>query len=359
MLIKLLYQTVIYKYATMNILGIETSCDETSVAVISEGVLKSNLISSQDFHNKYGGVVPELSSRAHLQIINPLVNSALQEAELEFKNIDLICATAGPGLIGALLVGLTYAKGLALSLDKPFVPVNHIEGHIFSGFLMKDKPEFPYLCLVVSGGHTLLLIVKSDLEIIKLGSTIDDAAGEAFDKVAKMLGLGYPGGKAIQERAENGDENSIEFPIAQLKTEYDFSFSGLKTAVLRFLQKEYDQNIDLVPANELSNIAASFQKAVVKALMQNVKKAISNFDIKSISLVGGVAANEKLRDEFKKIAEINKLKLVIPDLQFCGDNAAMIAERGFRIYQNGKRFELNANAYPSLPHDVFKEYSHR
>jgi len=342
-----------------NVLGIETSCDETSVAIISDGVLKSNLVSSQDFHNKYGGVVPELSSRAHLQIMNPLVKSALKEAGLEFKNIDLICATAGPGLIGALLVGLTYAKGLALSLNKPFVPVNHIEGHIFSGFLMKDKPEFPYLCLVVSGGHTLLLIVKNDLEIIKLGSTIDDAAGEAFDKVAKMLGLGYPGGKAIQEYAENGDENSIVFPIAQLKTEYDYSFSGLKTAVLRFLQKEYYQNIESIPANELNNIAASFQKAVVDALIKNVKKAISNFEFKSISLVGGVAANQKLRDEFKKIAEINKLKLVIPDLQFCGDNAAMIAERGFRIYQSGNRFELNANAYPSLPQDVFQEYSHR
>jgi len=342
-----------------NVLGIETSCDETSVAVISDGELKSNLISSQDFHNKYGGVVPELSSRAHLQIINPLVKSAFKEAGLESKNIDLICATAGPGLIGALLVGLTYAKGLALSLNKPFVPVNHIEGHIFSGFLMKDKPEFPYLCLVVSGGHTLLLIVKNDLEIIKLGSTIDDAAGEAFDKVAKMLGLGYPGGKAIQEYGENGDENSIVFPIAQLKNDYDYSFSGLKTAVLRFLQKEYNQNIESIPANELNIIAASFQKAVVDALIQNVKKAISNFDFKSISLVGGVAANQKLRNEFKKIAEINKLKLVIPDIQFCGDNAAMIAERGFRIYQNGKRFELNANAFPSLPQDVFQEYSHR
>lgn len=343
----------------MNILGIETSCDETSVAIISDGELKSNLVSSQDFHNIYGGVVPELSSRAHLQMINPLVKSALKDSKLKFGEIDLICATAGPGLIGALLVGLTYAKGLALSLNKPFVPVNHIEGHIFSGFLMKEKPEFPYLCLVVSGGHTLLLIVKNDLEIIKLGSTIDDAAGEAFDKVAKMLGLGYPGGKAIQETAELGNENAIEFPIAQLKTEYDYSFSGLKTAVLRYLQKEYDQNIESIPTEELNNIAASFQKAVVNALLRNVNKAIANFDIKAISLVGGVAANLKLRYAFKTIAGKNKLKLVIPDIQFCGDNAAMIAERGYRLYQNGQRFGLNANAYPSLPKDIFKEYSHR
>src|SRR3989339_337325 len=174
----------------MNILGIESSCDETSVAVISDDKLKANLISSQDFHVKYGGVVPELSSRAHLQIIIPLIRQALEKSKLELKDIDLVCASAGPGLIGALLVGLTFGKGLAFSLNKPFVPVDHIEGHIFSGFLMEEKPEFPYLCLVVSGGHTLLLIVDDDLTITKLGTTIDDAAGEAFDKVAKMIGLG-------------------------------------------------------------------------------------------------------------------------------------------------------------------------
>ena len=185
----------------MNVLGIESSCDETSVAVISNNKLKANLISSQDFHKKYGGVVPELSSRAHLQIVNPLVKDALKISNLELKDIDLICATAGPGLIGALLVGLTYAKGLAYSLQKPFVGVNHIEGHIYSGFLMDEKPEFPYLTMVVSGGHTLLLLVESFTEIKKLGSTVDDAAGEAFDKVSKMIGLGYPGGPMIQKYA--------------------------------------------------------------------------------------------------------------------------------------------------------------
>lgn len=340
----------------MNILGIETSCDETSVAVISDGTLKSNLISSQDFHTKYGGVVPELSSRAHLQMVNPLLKSALEEANLKLIDIDLICATAGPGLIGALLVGLTFAKGLSLSLNKTFVPVNHIEGHIFSGFLMEEKPEFPYLCLVVSGGHTLLLIIKNELEIIKLGTTIDDAAGEAFDKVAKMLGLGYPGGPAIQNSAKEGYENAVEFPIAQLKSEFDFSFSGLKTAVLRHLQKEYDHKIESISKNELNNIAASFQKAAVDALMQNVKKAIASFDVKSLSLVGGVAANQKMRDSFKQIANENNLKLVIPDVQFCGDNAAMIAYRGHTLYQKGKKFGLDANAYPSLPKEIFMDY---
>jgi len=343
----------------MNVLGIETSCDETSVAIISNGVLKSNLISSQDFHTKYGGVVPELSSRAHLQMVNPLLKSSLEETNLKLVEIDLICATAGPGLIGALLVGLTFAKGLALSLDKPFVPVNHIEGHIFSGFLMEEKPEFPYLCLVVSGGHTLLLIVKNELEIIKLGTTIDDAAGEAFDKVAKMIGLGYPGGPAIQNSAQKGNENAIEFPIAQLKTEYDFSFSGLKTAVLRYLQKEYDHKIESISKDELNNIAASFQKAAVDALMQNVKKAIANFNVKSMSLVGGVAANQKIRDSFKEVADRHNLKLVIPDLQFCGDNAAMIANRGYTLHKNGKKYGLGANAYPSLPKRIFTDYTNR
>lgn len=339
----------------MNILGIETSCDETSVAIISNDELKANLISSQDFHNKYGGVVPELSSRAHLQIINPLVKNALKQAELKVKELDLITATAGPGLIGALLVGLTFGKGLALSLDKPFVPVNHIEGHIFSGFLMDKKPEFPYLCLVVSGGHTLLLLVRSETEIIKLGTTIDDAVGEAFDKVSKMLGLGYPGGPALQREAEKGDPNSISFPIAQLKTKYDCSFSGLKTSVLRYLQKKYGQEFKNIPTNDLPDIAASFQKTAIESLMQKVIIAVNEFDVKSLSLVGGVAANKSLRNSIHKVAEQHKLKLVIPDLEFCGDNAAMIAMRGLMLHRNGKKFDLSENAYPALPRKTFQE----
>ncbi|NNG26672.1 MAG: tRNA (adenosine(37)-N6)-threonylcarbamoyltransferase complex transferase subunit TsaD, partial [Ignavibacteriaceae bacterium] len=257
----------------MNILGIESSCDETSVAIISGDKLKANLISSQDFHKKYGGVVPELSSRAHLQIVKPLVNDALKKSKLEMKDINLIAATAGPGLIGALLVGLTFAKGLALSLKKPFISVNHIEGHIFSGFLMKEKPEFPFIALVVSGGHTLLLYVKSFSKIIQLGTTVDDAAGEAFDKVSKMLGFGYPGGPQIQAAAKMGDENKILFPIADLIHPYNFSFSGLKTSVLRHIQKNY-KSAEEIPPDNLNHIAASFQKAVVGALVQNCKKAL-------------------------------------------------------------------------------------
>lgn len=336
----------------MTTLGIETSCDETSVSIISDGRLLSNLISSQDFHVKYGGVVPELSSRAHLQMIDPLVKQALDEANVSKDDIDLIAATAGPGLIGALLVGLNFGKALAYSLDIPFVSVNHIEGHLFSGFLMKEKPVFPFLGLVVSGGHTLLLLVEDDLHIKKLGSTIDDAAGEAFDKVAKMLGLGYPGGPKIQEYAKNGNANSIKFPVAQLKTEFDFSFSGLKTAVLRYIQKEFG-DISKIPEDAKPDIAASFQEAVIKALSNNVKKAIEKYDVNSISVVGGVAANQAIRNSITDLSKKYSKKLVIPDLQFCGDNAAMIAYRGLKLYELGIISDLSANAYPSLPKDIF------
>lgn len=337
----------------MNVLGIESSCDETSVAVLSEGKLKSNLISSQDFHKDYGGVVPELSSRAHLQISIPLLKKALKESQLELKNIDLITATAGPGLIGALLVGFTFGKGLAFSLKKPFVPVNHIEGHIFSGFLMDDKPELPYLCLVVSGGHTLLLLVKSDTEIIKLGTTIDDAAGEAFDKVAKLLGMGYPGGPNIQKYAEKGNPEIYKFPIASCQNPYDFSFSGLKTSVLRYVEKNYGGR-ENIPEDDKPDLAAAFQKAVVGALIQKTKLALKNFNVNSISLVGGVAANQALRNEVKNLAAANGKKIVIPDLQYCGDNAAMIAYRGYKLHLAGKRFDLSANAYPSLKEGTFR-----
>ncbi|MFA5805538.1 MAG: tRNA (adenosine(37)-N6)-threonylcarbamoyltransferase complex transferase subunit TsaD [Melioribacteraceae bacterium] len=331
----------------MNILGIESSCDETSVAVISDGKLLSNLISSQDFHNIYGGVVPELSSRAHLQILLPLVKKSLQESGISLNQIDLVCATAGPGLIGALLVGLTFAKGLSYSLQKPFVPVNHIEGHIFSGFLMNDKPEFPYLCLVVSGGHTLLLLVESDTKIIKLGTTIDDAAGEAFDKISKLLGLGYPGGPKIQEAAEEQRNDFANFPIANCKNEFDFSFSGLKTSVLRLIQKEYG-DASKIPAADIPLIAASFQYSAVRALLINTEKALNKFNVNSISLVGGVAANKMLRDQFENLAFKYKKNLIIPFLEFCGDNAAMIAYRGLKLHQAGIKYGYDFNAYPSL-----------
>lgn len=331
----------------MNVIGIESSCDETSVAVISEGVLKANLVSSQDFHKKYGGVVPELSSRAHLQIVIPLVKDALKESGLKVTDLDVISATAGPGLIGALLVGLTFAKGLAYSLNRPFVPVNHIEGHLFSGFLMEDKPEFPYLALVVSGGHTLLLLVNSFTDIKKLGTTVDDAAGEAFDKVSKLIGLGYPGGPKIQKTAESGNPDKINFPIADLRDTYNFSFSGLKTSVLRYVQKNYIDG--KVPEEDMPDIAASFQNAVVRALIRNAERALKNYNVKSISLVGGVAANLPLRKAVTALAEKYSKKIVTPHLNFCGDNGAMIAFRGMTLYENGLRYSLDYPPFPGLP----------
>lgn len=331
----------------MNVLGIESSCDETSVSVISDGKILSNLISSQDIHKIYGGVVPELSSRAHLQMVMPLVRQALLDSNLEKEKIDLVAATAGPGLIGALLVGLTFAKGFAYSLNKPFVPVNHIEGHVFSGFLMEEKPEFPFLSLVVSGGHTLLLLVKSDVEIVKLGSTIDDAAGEAFDKVSKLVGLGYPGGPMIQNAAENQRTDFVNFPVSRCKNEFDFSFSGIKTSVLRFIQKEYGEP-SKIPMGHLPLIAASFQKSVVKALIEKSERTLKQHHVNSISLVGGVAANKLLREEFTKLANRYKKKIVIPSLKFCGDNAGMIAYRAQKVYEAGFRYDFSFNAYPSL-----------
>lgn len=330
----------------MNVLGIESSCDETSVAIISENKLKANLISSQDFHSKYGGVVPELSSRAHLQIILPLLKDAFSKSKIKLEDLDLICATAGPGLIGALLVGLTFAKGLAYSAGKPFLGINHIEGHIFSGFLMDEKPEFPYLALVVSGGHTLLVLVKNFSEIIKLGSTVDDAAGEAFDKVAKMLGLGYPGGPKIQNSAKDGNPDKINFPVAQLNDSFNFSFSGLKTSVLRYLQKNYKNEI--LHEEDLKDISASFQNAVIKPLINNTEKAIIQNDVKSISLVGGVAANKELRNKFFDLGKKYSKKVVIPDFEFCGDNAAMIAYRGLKLYEAGIKHNLTYSPFPSL-----------
>lgn len=337
----------------MIVLGIESSCDETSVAILKDDELTANLIASQDFHTNYGGVVPELSSRAHLQIINPLVKSALKKSNIELNDVDLIAATAGPGLIGALLVGLTYAKGLALISNKSFIGVNHIEGHIFSGFLMQQKPEFPFLSLVVSGGHTLLLLVNNFTEIYKLGSTVDDAVGEAFDKVAKLLGLGYPGGPKIQNAALQGNADKIDFPVSDLKQKLNFSFSGLKTAVLRYVQSQ--GGVDKLSIQNKNDIAASFQLAAVKALTRNVKRALELYDVKTISVVGGVAANAYLKSEITKLAEKYKKNVVIPDLQFCGDNAAMIAFRGKSLYENGVRDTLSCKPFPSLNANHFLE----
>lgn len=331
----------------MIVLGIESSCDETSVAILKDGNILSNLISSQIFHKNYGGVVPELSSRAHIQKVLPLLKEALNKSNIKIDEIDCVCATAGPGLIGALLVGFTFAKGLAVSLNKPFIPVNHIEGHLFSGFLAEEKPEYPFLALVVSGGHTILFYVKSPVELIKLGTTVDDAAGEAFDKVSKMLGFGYPGGPKIQKHAELGDSNKILFPVAELKKPFHFSFSGLKTSVLRYIQSKGGE-VNNLSDEEKNDIAASFQKAVIKALINETEKAAKNYSPKSLVLAGGVAANSVLRNSFLELGNKLSIKTVIPDFQYCGDNAAMIAYRGYTLYKQGLTFPIDYKPYPGF-----------
>lgn len=330
----------------MRILGIETSCDETSVAILEGDEVKVNLISSQDFHKLYGGVVPELSSRAHLERVVPLTREAVKKAGLSIDDIDVVAATAGPGLIGALLVGFTFAKHMAWSLKKPFIPVNHIEGHIFSGFLMSEKPEYPLLVLTVSGGHTLLTLVESETKIRFLGTTVDDAAGEAFDKVAKLTGLGYPGGPKIQNAAAKAIRKDILFPVANLKQEFHFSFSGLKTSVLRYVQKNFPDGV--IPGEELNEIAFGFQDSVVKALSKNLEKAIKQFKPRSISLNGGVAANSVIRNEVTRLGFKYGIPAVIPAFEFCGDNAAMIALRGKQLFDAGEKFGNDSEPFPAF-----------
>lgn len=330
----------------MRILGIETSCDETSVAILEGDEVKVNLISSQDFHKLYGGVVPELSSRAHLERVVPLTREAVKKAGLSIDDIDVVAATAGPGLIGALLVGFTFAKHMAWSLKKPFIPVNHIEGHIFSGFLMSEKPEYPLLVLTVSGGHTLLTLVESETKIRFLGTTVDDAAGEAFDKVAKLTGLGYPGGPKIQNAAAKAIRKDILFPVANLKQEFHFSFSGLKTSVLRYVQKNFPDGV--IPGEELNEIAFGFQDSVVKALSKNLEKAIKQFKPRSISLNGGVAANSVIRNEVTRLGFKYGIPAVIPAFEYCGDNAAMIALRGRQLFDAGEKFGNDSEPFPAF-----------
>lgn len=306
----------------MKVLAIESSCDETSVAVIENSQVKSNIISSQYFHTKFGGVVPELASRAHIKSISTVCKEALSASATNIEDIDAFSVTTQPGLSGSLIVGSNFAKGLALKYKKPIVPVNHIEGHLYSGCLQDSAVSFPFISLVVSGGHTLLYIVHSYSKYVLLGSTIDDAAGEAFDKVASMLGLGYPGGPQIDMLAQNGDPNKYSFPRSMLdKPNYDFSFSGLKTSVKYFLAEHFPDGADKA---QLSDIAASFQEAVVDVLVQKCIKAANEYSAKYIIISGGVSANSHLRQKIAKTAETNNKKVVCPDMSFCMDNAAMI-----------------------------------
>lgn len=327
------------------ILGIETSCDETSAAVISPSKVLSNIISSQAIHVDFGGVVPELASRAHVRKIIPIVDEALSIAGKTMSDIDGVAITHGPGLVGALLVGLNYVKGLSLALNMPFVGVNHVEGHIYANFLNGNTVPFPFICLLVSGGHTQIVLVKNHLEYRILGETRDDAVGEAFDKVAKLLGLPYPGGPQIDELSKQGNPDFIVFPRALVKSgNFDFSYSGLKTSVLNKINEMGQE----ATHHNLSDLCASFQKAAIEVLVKKTLDAARNFQVRNIVLAGGVAANSLLRTWMKEDSEAFHLNVIFPPLEYCTDNAAMIARAGLEYFKRDKKSELGLNAYPSL-----------
>lgn len=318
--------------------AIESSCDETSAAVLRDNTVLSNIISSQHFHTEYGGIVPELASRAHINTIDEIVSAAIKESGIKKDEINLVCATSGPGLIGSLLVGYNYAKAFAISKKIRFLGINHIESHLYSCFIGKGKIDFPFIALIVSGGHTILVLVSNYFEHKILGLTQDDAAGEAFDKVAKLMGLGYPGGPIIDKLAKEGDENFHKFPHANVKESiYDFSFSGIKTSVLYFLRKNYgnikDENVRKnIPVKD---VAASFQKAVVGSIIEKTMLTAENYNVKSIAVSGGVSANTKLKSEFRKL-ESKGYKIHFPELKYSTDNAAMIGYTAYLKYTNTK-----------------------
>jgi len=328
------------------VLGIETSCDETSAAVLSDGQVLSNIVSSQEIHHAFGGVVPELASRAHIRLITVIVRRALQQAGLTARELNGIAVTHGPGLVGALLVGLSFSKGLSEALDIPFIGINHIEGHLYSNFLSNPAITFPHLSLVVSGGHTQLVLMRDHLHYKIIGKTRDDAVGEAFDKGAKLLGLGYPGGPLIDKLAKNGNEDFHLFPRAYLKNNsFDFSYSGLKTSLLVYTQAKGGDFI----RDHIEDICASYQQAAVEVLIKKTSRAAGQYNAHSIGIVGGVAANSLLRTRMAEEAERIGISFFIPELAYCTDNAAMIARAGWERLKRGITSENILNAVPSLP----------
>jgi N6-L-threonylcarbamoyladenine synthase len=331
----------------MILLGIETSCDDTAAAVIADGALKSSVVSTQLEHADWGGVVPELASRAHERSIVPVVDRALRDAGVERGDLDAIAVTVGPGLIGSLLVGVSFAKATAMALDIPLVAVNHLDGHLASLFLDEIKPTFPHLNLIVSGGHTQIMKVTAPSESKLLGKTRDDATGEAFDKVGKLLGLPYPGGPEIDRRARNGNPTFHAFPRTRLKG-YDMSFSGIKTSVLYHLNAIDESEREAYLHRHIDDLCASFQEAVVDMLVAPVKKAMRDHDVKDLGLVGGVSANSRLREKLTTMVHSIRGRLFVPPMAYCMDNAAMIAMAGYHQLQSGRTAELSVTADPSL-----------
>jgi N6-L-threonylcarbamoyladenine synthase len=329
------------------ILGIETSCDETSASVVLNGrKVVSNIISSQiDLHQKYGGVVPEIASRKHVELMLPVIDEALDKAGIKLKDLDAIGVTYGPGLVGALLVGLSAAKGLAFAVDKPLIGVHHIEGHIAANYLQHEDLEPPFVCLVASGGHSHIVYVESYDRFQILGQTRDDAAGEAFDKIARAIGLGYPGGPLIDRAAGEGDPKAISFPRVFFEGgSLDFSFSGLKTAVLNYLHNLSQRGESF----NISDISASFQQAVVDVLVKNTVTAAIKMEVNKITLAGGVASNRCLRKQMKEQAHAKAIEVLYPSPILCTDNAAMIACAAYYGFVNGTMCDLRLNAIPGL-----------
>ena len=318
----------------MILLAIESSCDETSAAIMVDGELKSNVISTQLIHSEWGGVVPELASRAHQKSIIPVVQEALQKANINKNDLNAIAFTRGPGLLGALMVGTSFAKSLALSLDIPLIEVNHMQAHVLAHFIEEPRPQFPFLCLTVSGGHTQLVWVESPLNMQIIGETQDDAVGEAFDKTAKLLGLPYPGGPLIDKLAKEGNPDKYPFPMGEMPG-LDFSFSGIKTAILYFLQKSLKLNPNFIEENK-ADICASVQKTLIEILLRKVKKAMREKNCSSIAIAGGVSANSGLRKRLQELGQENHWEVFIPAFSYCTDNAGMIAMAGHFKFEAGE-----------------------
>ncbi len=331
----------------MRVLGIETSCDETAVAVVDDGLtVRSNVLSSQhEIHDRFGGVVPELASRAHVERLTPIMDAALAEADATWRDVDAVAVTRGPGLAGSLLVGIATAKAVALALDVPFVAVNHLEGHIYANFLEHGRVEPPYVTLLVSGGHTMLVHVREEHRYEVLGQTLDDAAGEAFDKVARFLGLGFPGGPELDRLARKGNPDAVAFPRAMATSgDFDFSLSGLKTAVIRHVRAAREAGGE----TSLEDLAASFQEAVVDVQVQKTLEAADATGVRTVLLGGGVVANSRLRERISAEAERRGVAVLYPSPALCTDNAAMIASAGFFRLERGERSELETTVEPGL-----------
>jgi N6-L-threonylcarbamoyladenine synthase len=324
------------------ILAIESSCDETAASVCRDGKILSNFIANQKVHEAYGGVVPELASRAHMQNIVPVVHKALEQAGVSVHDLDAIAFTQAPGLIGALLVGSQFAKSMALALDKPLIAVHHMQAHVLANLIEDKKPGFPFLCLTVSGGHTQIVLVNSPLQTEILGETLDDAAGEAFDKSAKLLGLPYPGGPMIDQYAKEGNAKRFQFAEPQIQG-LDFSFSGLKTSILYFLQQKTKENENFIKEN-LNDICASIQESITTILLKKLKKAALQTGIKELCIAGGVSANSGLRNAFQQMGLKNKWNTYIPSFEYCTDNAAMIAITAYYKYKAADFADLSVSA---------------